>query len=306
MASYELKSSRLVLGTAQLGMHYGIGNKTGQPDIRAVESIVKAVWEAGIREFDTAQAYGESEKVLGKVMKILGIAKDARVISKIDPIIKHRDSAGLRRALEQTLARLGISKLYGMMLHKEDLLDSWDKGLSETLHKFIDEGLVERLGISVYTPQNAIRALKTDGISIIQVPSNILDRRFENADVFHKAKLLEKQIYVRSVFLQGLLLMNVCDLPSSIQFAIPVIERLVDFAQKTGFSVKQLAFGYVRKAYPDQKVLFGCETPQQVKENLELWAKELPEEIVGRVQQEFQNIPEKILNPSFWIQTSKA
>jgi aryl-alcohol dehydrogenase-like predicted oxidoreductase len=133
-----------------------------------------------------------------------------------------------------------------------------------------------------------------------------LDRRFENEGVFHKAMRLGKQIYVRSVFLQGLLLMDVCDIPGPMRFAIPVIERLSKFAQNTGFNVKQLAFGYVKKAYPNQKVLFGCENLQQVKENLELWAKEIPEEIVGRIQQEFQNIPERILNPSLWIPTTKA
>jgi aryl-alcohol dehydrogenase-like predicted oxidoreductase len=56
----------------------------------------------------------------------------------------------------------------------------------------------------------------------------------------------------------------------------------------------------VRLAYPEQKVLLGCETLEQVRENLEIWSKETPREIVDRVQREFQDIPEKILNPSLW------
>ena len=301
MESQTSQNSRLVLGTAQFGMRYGIANKIGQPDFLSVQSIVAEVWESGVREFDTAQAYGESERVLGKVLRSLGIAREAKVISKLHPAIDHQDSNALNLALQQTLARLGLPKLYGLMLHTEDLLDIWETGLKDTLDKFIEQGLVERIGVSVYSPQKAARALRTNGISLVQLPSNLLDRRFEKAGVFHEAKSFGKEIYVRSVFLQGLLLMSDSDLPASMRFANTVAKRLINFANETGFSLKQLALGYVRSAYPEQKVLLGCETLEQVRENLEIWSKETPRDIVDRVQREFQDIPEKILNPSLWV-----
>jgi len=282
-------------------MHYGISNKKGQPDFLTVKSIVAEVWESGVREFDTAQAYGESERVLGEVLRSLGIAREAKVISKLHPSIDHQDSTALNLALQQTLARLGLAKLHGLMLHTEDLLDIWETGLMDNLHKFIEEGRVERIGVSVYSPQKAARALRTNGISLVQLPSNLLDRRFENAGVFHEAKSFGKEIYVRSVFLQGLLLMNARDLPASMGFATTLAERLTNFANETGFSLKQLALGYVRSAYPEQKVLIGCETLEQIRENLEIWSKETPLDIVDRVRREFQDIPEKILNPSLWV-----
>ena len=300
MESQTSQNSRLVLGTAQFGMRYGIANKIGQPDFLSVQSIVAEVWESGVREFDTAQAYGESERVLGKVLRSLGIAREAKVISKLHPAIDHQDSNALNLALQQTLARIGLPKLYGLMLHTEDLLDIWETGLKDTLDKFIEQGLVERIGVSVYSPQKAARALRTNGISLVQLPSNLLDRRFEKAGVFHEAKSFGKEIYVRSVFLQGLLLMSDSDLPASMRFANTVAKRLINFANETGFSLKQLALGYVRSAYPEQKVLLGCETLEQVRENLEIWSKETPRDIVDRVRREFQDIPEKILNPSLW------
>ena len=100
MASHESQSSRLVLGTAQLGMHYGIANKTGQPDMLAVKSMITGAWEGGVREFDTGQAYGESESVLGKALNALGITREARVISKFDPTVDHHDSTAMRRSVE--------------------------------------------------------------------------------------------------------------------------------------------------------------------------------------------------------------
>jgi aryl-alcohol dehydrogenase-like predicted oxidoreductase len=300
MASPVSQNSRLVLGTVQFGMQYGIANKTGQPGLPAVESIVAEAWKSGVREFDTAQAYGESECVLGQVLRSLGIAQEATVVSKFHPDIDHLDSNALGSALQQTLARLKLTRLHGLMLHRETLLEYWGQGLGKTLRAFVDEGLVEHTGVSVYTPPAALRALRTTGIDLVQLPSNLLDRRFENAGVFREAQRCGKQVYLRSVFLQGLLLINVGDLPESMRFARPVIERLADFSRKTGFSPKQLALGYVRSVYPTQKVILGCETLQQVTENIQFWSSELPKEIIAKLRREFENTDEKILNPSLW------
>ena len=95
--------------------------------------------------------------------------------------------------------------------------------------------------------------------------------------------------------------MNASELSASMGFATKLAKRLTNFAKETGFSMKQLALGYVRLAYPEQKVLLGCETLEQARENLEIWTKETPRDIVERVQREFQDIPEKILNPSLWM-----
>lgn len=66
-------NNRLVLGTAQLGMSYGIANKTGLPDLATATAIVQTAWESGICEFDTAQAYGKSEQVLSQALSELGV-----------------------------------------------------------------------------------------------------------------------------------------------------------------------------------------------------------------------------------------
>ena len=298
--SWESQSSRLVLGTAQLGMRYGIANKSGQPDKLHAESIIAKVWDYGVREFDTAQAYGESELTLGHALSSLGLTHEAKVISKFHPQIDHRSSISLWRTLEQTCARLGQDRIYGMMLHGENFLKYWDAGLGEALLEFVEKRLVDHIGISVYTPQSALSALKTEGISLVQMPSNLLDRRFEEAGVFREAGKCGKQIYVRSIFLQGLLLMNGGDLSESMRFAIPVIKKLGNISRKTGFSLKQLALGFVKFAYSETKVIFGCETARQAAENLELWKTELPPQIVENLRMEFQDVPEKVLNPSLW------
>ena len=266
------RTSRLVLGTAQLGMNYGISNRTGKPDLITAESIVKTAWESGICEFDTAQAYGESEKTLGHCLSRLGITKKASIISKPHPDLDHLNLTKMQMALEASLNNLKSDHLYGYLLHREELLDHWDKGLGEILVNFVEKKrLVENIGISVYSPERAIQALGNDHISIVQIPSNILDRRFENAGVFELAGRLRKTVYVRSVFLQGLILMNDDEVPSILNEARPFIRKISDLVLQNEMNKLKLAIGYTKYAYPNAKIVIGAETQEQVIENVTAW-----------------------------------
>lgn len=292
--------SRLVLGTAQLGMDYSIANTTGQPVYHTARSIVQEAWEYGLREFDTAQAYGQSEQVLGQAFKDLGIANETKVITKLAPYLNHLDGAALNKSLEISMDNLGVEFLYGLMLHQEDMLVLWEKGLGRYLIGIVDSGRVEQVGVSVYSPKKAIQALNTEGISIVQLPTNILDRRFEKAGVFDLAEDAGKTIYIRSIYLQGLLLMPPDRLPEHMRFAAPVVNRLALIAQDVGLKIMELCIGYIKHTFPHSKLIFGAETQTQVRENLKCWDVAWPNELAQRIQTEFEDIGEMILNPSLW------
>lgn len=294
------RTSHLVLGTAQLGMNYGISNRTGQPDLKTAKSIIKTAWESGINEFDTAQAYGQSERVLGRVFKDLSIADEAKVITKFAPDVDHSDRAALNNALEISLNNLGVESLYGLMLHREDMLDLWEKGLKENLTGIADSGRVKHMGVSIYSPERAIQALNTEGISMVQLPTNVIDRRFERAGVFQLADDVGKTIYIRSIFLQGLLLMLPDALPRHMQFADTVLEKLNSLAQDIGLNIKELCIGYIKNVFPHARLVFGAENIEQVKENLKCWNVVWPDEMTQMIQTEFKNVDQIILNPSLW------
>jgi aryl-alcohol dehydrogenase-like predicted oxidoreductase len=135
---------------------------------------------------------------------------------------------------------------------------------------------------------------------MVQVPSNIMDRRFENAGVFQTAEIKSKLIYVRSIFLQGLLFKDHDDLLPSMSFASQTLKSFELLARRANISRQQLALGYVREVYPESKILFGAETISQVKSNLEAWGNTLPQWVVNEAQELFHNVDEKVLNPSLW------
>ncbi|MFC1821070.1 aldo/keto reductase [Thermodesulfobacteriota bacterium] len=291
---------RLVLGTAQLGINYGIANTNGQPDLSTARSIIQEAWGNRIQEFDTAQAYGESEQILGQALQDLGIVDEARIITKLDPTLDHLNKTVLLKALETSLDNLGVKSLFGLMLHKEDLLELWERGLGEILMDVVDSGQVEYLGVSVYSPEKAKQALETEDISIVQLPANIFDSRFIGAGVFQLAENEGKQIYIRSVFLQGLLLMDVNDIPESLQLAVPVLKTFESLAVEAGISKQGLALGYIRQAYPEAKIIFGVETTEQIRKNVECWQCRMSESLPAKIQDVFDNTEEKIINPNMW------
>jgi len=295
-----MNSSHLVLGTAQLGFPYGIANKVGQPDQAIATTIIREAWKGGIREFDTAQGYGDSEKVLGKALAQLEFSEEARIISKFDPNLDHLNASDMSKALDESLERLGVRSLYGIMLHREEMLSLWNKGLAKILQAFILSGRVEKIGISVYSPDKAVQALKTECIDMVQLPTNILDRRFERAGVFNLADEKRKTIYIRSVFLQGLLLMNSREIPEEMDFARPILEKIESLAKGFGLSRQEMALGYIKSEIPTAKVVFGAETKEQVAENLAAWQKGVPTGLSEKIMVSFSIVSERILNPHLW------
>ena len=291
---------RLVLGTVQLGLAYGINNKAGKPDFNGVCDIIKTAFDQSINRFDTAQAYGDSEEILGKVFDKLKINKKVKVYSKLDPRLDLCDKFAVERSIDDSLNRLKIDQLEGLLIHHEDGLNHWDKGSGGILRGLVAKGVVRLVGASFYTPQKAFDALGIDGIDIIQVPANILDRRFKNIGGFTKAEERNKDVFVRSIFLQGLLLMDQDRVPFSMSDALPYLERFARIAGDIKLSRKELVFGYAHYAWPRAFIVFGAETSKQVRENALLAKCRIDGKTYKRIERELAGAEEKLLNPALW------
>ncbi len=290
----------LVLGTAQLGMPYGIANKTRRPDLEEARSIIGTAWKRGIREFDTAQAYGQSEKALGNAVASLGVSDHIRIITKLDPELELGQCEDLRRVVLESLDRLAIPSLYGLMLHSETMVDDLENGLGNSLKELVLEGVVRHVGVSLYSPIRALQALKSDFVDMIQVPANIFDRRFIDAGIFDLADSLGKKVYIRSVFLQGVLLMDLDDFPSNMSFAKTERARLDRICREHNLTVLEASLLYVKQKYPFAKVLFGAETSGQVEQNVVTWEMILPDGFMKELEDTFMHVDEKIIDPRMW------
>ncbi|GAF97231.1 unnamed protein product, partial [marine sediment metagenome] len=266
----------LVLGTAQLGMAYGIANRKGKPGFDLSLDIVKTAWKSGVRFFDTAQAYGDSEEVLGKCFKELkDITGDEQpaVVSKLDPDIHPSKIEVILYKVDESIERLGVDHLWGLMLHRESLLEQRGKVLSQIASKLKLENKIKNFGVSVYSPEKAIEALNMDEIDIIQAPFNVFDQRAFEFGVFPLAEEKNKKVFIRSVYLQGLILLDVNQVPDKLAFSTEAVKRYNDFAKDFEISPKLLALAFVIQKARDAMIVIGAENPDQVKENIFLLEK---------------------------------
>lgn len=284
---------RLVLGTAQFGLNYGITNKSGQVPLDEVSSILKFASEAGIVALDTAWAYGASEAVLGEV----GIGK-FDVISKVTKIPANvADSElWLSKNLENSLARLGLSSIKTLLLHNPaDILGPKGDGILRALLRAKQSGQVSQIGFSIYSPDELYDLNSIFQPDVVQVPYNIFDRRMVNSGWLSKLKDSGVEVHSRSTFLQGALLAQPRFLPSALDPWKGKIAEFQDWAEQTGCSPIEAALGFSLSAHEIDKVLVGVESLKQIQQIASL-VHTLPVDFP-----DFSSIEESLINPSRWV-----
>ena len=285
----------LCLGTVQIGMHYGVNNALGrQPTEEEAFAILCVALERGIRYFDTASDYGTAETLMGKFH--MG-DRSANIITKLRPRTYSKEC--VLEEIRASLDRLGVPFVYGCLLHHaEDMYhpDLW-KGMVQAKR----EGLIQRIGVSIYDPEEALDAAEIPDMGIIQIPYNVLDQRLDNTYFFELAQENGIEIYARSPFLQGLLLMDPETVPMGLQEALPYLLEFRNIAGRHGFTPREAAFLYPICHCGIRHVVFGVDTAEQLQDNMAIIQKAEKfsfcwQELHGA----FKTIPRKILMPSLW------
>lgn len=198
--------NRIVLGTVQFGLRYGIANSGGQVTGQEARRILSSAWEAGIRTLDTAVLYGGSEAQLGAV----GV-RDWQIITKLPAMPDGVSSAAewMRCEVTASLSRLGVDTLDGLLLHRPaQLLDAQGQALYSALVGLREAGRVSRIGISVYGPHELDALPPSMRFDIVQAPWNVLDQRMTRSGWAAQLEASGCEFHARSIFLQGLLLMS--------------------------------------------------------------------------------------------------
>jgi spore coat polysaccharide biosynthesis protein SpsF len=205
---------KLVLGTAQLGMNYGIANTSGKPAQAQATAMIKAAIANGVEYIDTAQAYGDSESVIGKALAD-GWQGRVKVITKLSPLSDCPENvapdvikAFVDASVYSSCRALQMSSLDVLMLHRAEHLTAWNGRVWQYLLVLKQQGLIKALGVSIQTPNELVQALSLEHIEYIQMPFNLLDWRWQDV-IPHIQQIKQERklfIHVRSALLQGLLL----------------------------------------------------------------------------------------------------
>lgn len=257
----------LGLGTVQFGIPYGVTNAEGRTSLDEVRLILNYCQKINVSVFDTAANYGQGEEILGS---LIPPSVDIRIVTKSGNTshIRSREDAYdcLRQSLVQSLIKLKLKKVYGFLLHKtEDFLSNQGDYLFEALHRLQDEGLVEKIGASVYHPGQAEALLHRFTFDLIQLPTSILDQRFLLSGVLDRLKASHVEIHARSIFLQGILLSPTDKLPPFLSPMIPTLIRLHSFLGKWGMTPLEASIDFIKKVPAIDVALVGVNNLEQFK-----------------------------------------
>lgn len=257
--------NKLGLGTVQWGLPYGLGNQNGITTPETVTELVSEARHCGIDVLDTASVYGKSEAVLG-ANSLEGFKVVTKTPRFATPHISDIEVNQLIETFQQSLNSLSCKKIYGLMVHHaDDLLVPGGNKLLAAMKQLKEKGVVEKIGVSVYDSVQVDAVLKKFKPDLIQLPLSVLDQRMLASGHLELLKNEGVEIHVRSVFLQGLLLMPLNNIPTFFEPIRPLLFRWHAAAHAQGLTVNQAAVAFVKNLPYADTVLVGLDNLAQFR-----------------------------------------
>ena len=293
-------SPSICLGTAQLGMDYGITNTYGKTQIEEAKSIFRICSNNEIKYVDTAQSYGNSEEVIGKCIPK---KHDFRLISKLtlnSQLKWDKDSVkGWEKSFQKTLINLKVNKIDSFLIHNPSELDNYKKEiLIEWLNSLKERKFIKRIGISIYE-SNELDNLPLEAFQVIQVPLSIYDQRMLRDGTINKLAMNGFDIHVRSVFLQGLVLQSSDNWPQFLSSSFKSHHfKLTKYCDNNNLTLLDFALGFIKRFKQIEATVIGVNTGSHLKNILSSWSKDINNEIFHGIDTSWAT--QEDIDPRFW------
>jgi aryl-alcohol dehydrogenase-like predicted oxidoreductase len=286
-------SNVLALGTAQFGMSYGISNKTGKVSDNNAFAILEMAERLDIDTIDTAIGYGDSEACLGQY----GVST-FKVITKLHSVPDEIKDVNnwVKDNLQRSLERLKIEKLHGLLLHEPDFLcTARGEELWLAIQNLKSQGLIQKIGISIYSPKTLDALNDSFSFDIIQAPLNILDCRLLTSGWLDKLYKDDIEVHARSAFLQGLLLFNTSDRPDKFNSWKSIFESWDKWLAENKIDPVHACIAFLASQSGIKKIIVGVENSDQLES--------INSYLHSPVFESFPSLStddENLINPSRW------
>ena len=254
--------SKFILGTANFNGDYGIAQKRKR-ELEKVQEILSFAQINDLNHFDTANSYGDAQKILGS---FLDYSHRVQVDSKISNQ-ECRTTESILESVQKSIAELKTNKLSTLYLHDANSLLGNNKSSTKSgITKILEMGLADHIGVSVYTLDDLLECKKElPVLSRFQVPENICDRRLAHSEELLELSRDNNVINVRSIFLQGLLLMPIEAIPKGLGESIKIISDLDLYSKKEAVTRIDLCIAYAKSISWASKIVVGVESITQLK-----------------------------------------
>jgi aryl-alcohol dehydrogenase-like predicted oxidoreductase len=254
----------LSLGTAQLGGDYGIASRRDDLSESSASSLLTTARANGITHLDTAIAYGDSELLLGRS----GV-RDFWVTTKIPQLPERnpKPHEWIERQLVASLERLQLEQVDAVLIHAaKDLLTGGGDVVAESLLSLKTSGLTRKVGFSAYSATEASAIIERYPMDVVQLPASFVDRSAAESGAIANFAARGVEVEIRSIFLQGLLLMNLCEQVTRFPAASALWEELAQWQREVGLTMLEVCVRYAMSIAGVSRVIVGVDSPQQLRE----------------------------------------
>ncbi|MDB4850448.1 aldo/keto reductase [Gammaproteobacteria bacterium] len=284
----------IIIGSAQFGLDYGISNRNGIVSNKKIKNIIDLAAKNGISEIDTAVNYGSSHAAIG------GVEHSLEISSKLPEINLDEDdiSDQIFKIFSKSLQELNKSKLKTLYLHSpQQLLQPNGKFIYESLLTLKSQKLIKNIGISVYDPNEVLEIIRNFDIDVVQLPFNLIDQRFNEKHLLEKLKEKKIEVNCRSIFLQGLLLMPLHDLPKQFEKWQGLFLSWTNWLKVNQIHPVHACIAFAAMNQNIDNIVVGIESLVQLEQIISFFSKNNFSEL------SFPNIKSDdstLVNPSFW------
>ena len=286
--------NKLILGTVQMGLDYGINNSSGKISLENSCTILSKAFELGIDTLDTAEAYGNAHQIIGN-FHLFNPEIKFKVITKVPHDVVALE---IEQKIKTYIKDLNVDYLEVLMFHS---FDSYEKNRSiiAVLKNLKNHGIINHIGVSVYTNNQIEVLLSDDNVTVVQMPFNMLDNESIRGDLMHKMKAKGKVIHTRSAFLQGLFFKEQFENNSITQKLSNELIAIKNISKEENTSISNLALCYCLNQKNIDQVLIGVDSVNQLIDNMKAVDYKINNDTLIKINAlKVDNTD--LLNPSLW------
>ena len=289
--------SKLCLGTVKVGVPtygYSLTNS-----INNHNTLFLRATEIGITCFDTSPRYANSEKIIGNFIK--KHSKKLFISTKIDNLNTNDKSVihKMRESVLRSIENLNVEFLDLCYLHQNEVSVISNEYVLDGLNQLKQEGLIDNIGVSIYSGEELDYTLKSNSFDWVQIPVNIMDTSFYNRIIESGSTI---NIAARSIFLQGVIFNS-----AAIKKKIPDADRMMEslnliksFGDQYNLKLIDLAVSYVCSLSSLDQVLVGTASIKNL-EKVKKASKILLNDNIKSLFDEISRIRKPWTNPRAWI-----
>ncbi|WP_367864718.1 aldo/keto reductase [Pedobacter sp. WC2423] len=286
-------TNKIVLGTVQFGLTYGINNTSGKPNQEKVNEILATAYDAGICYLDTAEAYGDAHQVIGEFHKT-----HPDQIFHIITKLPHNLEGDVDQKIEKYLVELNVSQLHAILFHSYRTYKE-NQHIIQLLNTYKKAGKIEYIGVSVYTNEQIEDVIEDDEIDLIQLPFNLFDNLNLREDTLKRARMKGKIVHTRSAFLQGLFFTSLQTANETALSLAAELEYIRELSKSYQVSLPKMALNYCLQQPDIDNVLIGVDNLEHLNQNILDADYSLSQNLLNDINTIIVK-DVTLLNPSLW------